>query len=240
MEAQVLKAADRLSLSPSVSSGAIQRVLDADPSDAVAAYLALAEVHVGRVGSTRNAHEDPEALALHEAVTKMGLFSTAQANVLPRWCAATIPARLPVELLMPEDIITTTCEFIALLAYLVETGMFPRPRRDADLGAIQMGAVLGPISPAARELYFDGPDPRLIKAHKELVEAVAADPKLLYQRRNHPVKDRMLLRLREVGFGFDTARKILVCEQVDLEQGKGGQRPTERFVAELVLLLDRR
>lgn len=50
----------------------------------------------------------------------------------------------------------------------------------------------------------------------------------------------MLLRLREVGFGFDTARKILVCEQVDLEQGKGGQRPTERFVAELVLLLDRR
>lgn len=54
------------------------------------------------------------------------------------------------------------------------------------------------------------------------------------------MKDRMLLMLREVGFGFDRAEMILTREQVDLDQGKGGQRPSERFVAELVLLLDRR
>lgn len=118
--------------------------------------------------------------------------------------------------------------------------MFPRPRRDADLGAMQLGAVLNPVSPNARDLCDDGPDPRLISAHEELVKAVTAHPKLLYQHRNHPIKDRMLLRIMDLGSEIDRAGMILTCEQVDLDQGKGGGRPTEGFIAELVLLLDRK
>ncbi|MBS4102788.1 hypothetical protein [Tsukamurella paurometabola] len=241
MEAQVLEAANRLNLALDPSSGSIRRVLDADPGDAVAAYLALAEDRVGRVGSTRDVTKQPEVLALYSALDQQMGLSTDLASALVRWCAATMPTRLPdADVLMPGDIIDLTCEFLALLAYVQETGKFPRPRRDTDLGAMQLGAVLNPISPAARDLYFNGPHPRFVKAHNELVEAVAADRRLLYRRRNHPVTDRMLLRIMDLGFGIDRARMILTCEQVDLDQGKGGGCPTERFVAELVLLLDRK
>lgn len=232
-EAMVHVAAARLGVQ--LDDAAVAEALSPTTSGATAAYLALVEAHhAAPKGSRRIPRRDPAVKALEAAVKGLRRgHHTEQASMLARWCAATVPSE---PLVLPEEIITATMEFLALLAYVAATGQFPRPHRAADIGAIELGLVLNPVSPSGRGLHQNS-DELLVEAHAALVQAVVVDGWLRSQP--SPVKTAVQQRLARLGLRPDTARSLVKREVYELTKAEDPPRwCTETFIAKAVVLLD--
>ncbi|WP_238220244.1 hypothetical protein [Tsukamurella pulmonis] len=160
---------------------------------------------------------------LEESVKGLGRgHLTEQASRVARWCAATVPS---APLVLPDEIIAATMEFLALLAHVAATGQFPRTRRDADLGAIELGIVLNPVSPAGRELH-ENSDELLVAAYQALVQAVVVDGWLRTQP--SPVKHGVQQRLVRLGLRADAARGLVNREVHELVKAEEPPRWARR------------
>ncbi|MBS4102750.1 hypothetical protein [Tsukamurella paurometabola] len=232
-DAMVHAAAARLGVQ--LNDSAVAEVLTPTTSEATAAYLALVESHyAGPRGSRRIPRRDPAVKALEAAVAGLDRgHLPAQASMAARWCAATMPSDPPV---LPDEIIGRTMDFLALLAHVSVTGQFPRPRRFADLGAIEMGGVLNPVSPAGRELH-ENSDEVLVAAYQALVQAVVVDGWLRTQP--SPVKHAVQQRLATLGVRPDAARGLVNREVHELVKAEEPPRwCTEIFIAKVIVLMD--